>query len=60
MKMIIQTYKTTCEGCNEEVESKVGDMTGSNEIIVDFVDGMEFECAECGTTTHIEIQKYTG
>ena len=57
--MIVQTFKTHCEGCGEEVESKVGVMYGNNEVIVDFIEGMEFSC-ECGETTYIEIEKYTG
>lgn len=55
----MQTFKTHCEGCGEEVESKVGVMDGNNEVIVDFMEGMEFSC-ECGETTYIEIEKYTG
>ncbi len=58
--MIIQTYKTTCEDCGNEIESKAGDMTGNNEIIVDFIDAMEFYCDNCDVTTYIEINKYTG
>lgn len=57
--MIVQTYKTTCEDCEKELVSKVGDMTGSNEIIVDFIEGMEFYCDDCEVTTYIELQKYT-
>ncbi|WP_165602814.1 hypothetical protein [Lederbergia galactosidilytica] len=56
--MIVQTFKTHCEDCGEELVSRIGDMTGSNEIIVDFMDDMEFEC-NCGTTTVIHIEKYT-
>lgn len=56
--MIIQTFKTMCEGCNKEVIYKMGDMTGDDSIIVDFVNDMEFECS-CGTTTVINIEKST-
>lgn len=56
--MIIQTYETECESCGTPIKQKVGDMTGSNSIIIDFIDGMEFECHECGETTNIEIEKY--
>lgn len=56
--MIKQTYCTHCENCGEEVKHLVGDMTGKNEIIVEFIDGMEFNCGECGETTYIQIEKY--
>lgn len=57
--MIIQIYKTTCEDCGEELKSKVLHMTGSNEINVEFIEGMEFYCSDCEKTTFIELQKYT-
>ncbi|WP_281998650.1 hypothetical protein [Priestia flexa] len=57
--MIIQVFKTHCENCGEEVESKVGVSSGGNEIIIDFIDGMEFYCNDCGSTTYIEVEKYT-
>ena len=57
--MILQTLKTRCEDCGEELKSRVGVMTGNNEIIIDFIDGMEFYCEDCGTSTFIEIRKYT-
>jgi len=58
--MIIQVFKTTCEDCGEELQATVGNMDDTNEIIIEFVDGMEFYCNDCETTTYIEIQKYTG
>jgi hypothetical protein len=56
--MLIQTFKTHCEECGEEVESKTAVLDGSNDIIIDFMDGMEFNC-ECGETTYIEVEKHT-
>ena len=56
--MIIQTYKTQCKDCGETVKASIGDTTGENEIIVEFIDGLEFHC-NCGTTTLVEIEKYT-
>ena len=57
--MIIQKYRTTCEDCGEELESRVADMTGDNEIIVDFIEGMEVYCDSCCVINHVEMQKYT-
>jgi len=54
---MVQVFKTHCKSCGEEVVHRVGDFTGENEIIVDFIDGMEFEC-ECGETTYLEIEKH--
>jgi len=55
--MNIQTFKTHCLGCGNEVEHKVGNFTADNEIIVDFIEDMEFEC-ECGTTTSVNVEFY--
>ncbi|WP_042399363.1 hypothetical protein [Geomicrobium sp. JCM 19037] len=54
--MIVQTYKTICEGCEEEVTSTVAVFTGENEVVMDFLDDTTFEC-ECGCTTAISIEK---
>lgn len=56
--MIIQTYRTTCDDCGNEIISKAGNMTGDDSIIIDFLEDMEFEC-ECGTTTYLQIEKHT-
>lgn len=58
--MLIQIFKTTCEDCGEEVESRVSVVNGGNEIIIDFIDGMEFYCESCEGTTYIQVEKYTG
>lgn len=58
--MLIQVFKTRCENCGEELESRTGVLDGNNEIIIDFVDGMDFYCSECESTTYIEVQKYIG
>lgn len=57
--MLIQVFKTHCEECGEEVESKVGVVNGDNEIIIDFIEGMEFFCTSCHSTTYIQVEKYT-
>ena len=56
----LQVFKTMCINCNEEVESRMLDLTGENEIIIDFLEGMEFKCKSCGTSTYInELEKYS-
>ena len=55
--MNIQTFKTHCLGCGNEVEHKIVDLTADNEIIVDFIQDMEFEC-DCGTTTSVNVDFY--
>ena len=55
--MNIQTFKTHCLGCGNEVKCKIVDLTEDNEIIVDFIQDMEFEC-DCGTTTCINVDFY--
>ena len=57
--MYIQTYRTHCGSCGEEVESKVGVTGDENEVIVDFIEGIEFKC-DCGKTTSITIDRYVG
>ena len=57
--MLIQVYKTRCGSCGEELESRTGVLNGKNEIIVDFIDGMEFYCNDCNVATYIEVQSYT-
>ena len=42
----------------EENETKALVLNGENEIIIEFLEGMEFQC-DCGSTTYIELQKYT-
>lgn len=59
MEMLIQVFKTHCEDCGEEVESRIGVAGGGNEIIIDFVDEMEFHCESCDATTYIQVEKYT-
>lgn len=56
---MMQVFKTTCEDCGKELESRGMDLTGENEIIVDFIEGMDFYCNACDSYTYIEIQKYT-
>lgn len=56
-KMIIQTFKTHCLGCGEEVKCEIIDLAADNEIIVDFMQGMEFKC-DCGTTTCVNVDFY--
>lgn len=58
--MLIQIFKTTCEDCGKQLENKVGVLNGGKEIIVDFIDGMEFYCESCEATTYIQVEKYTG
>jgi hypothetical protein len=58
--MVIQVFKTRCEDCGEELESRVGNMDNTNEVIIEFLDQMEFYCESCDVTTYIEVQKYTG
>jgi hypothetical protein len=58
--MVIQVFKTICEDCGEELESRVGNMDNTNEVIIEFLDQMEFYCESCDVTTYIEVQKYTG
>lgn len=55
--MKIQIFKTHCLGCGNEVEHKVANFKNDNEIIVDFIETMEFKC-ECGTTTGVNIDFY--
>lgn len=57
--MLVQIFKTTCEDCGEELETRVGVINGGNEIIVDFVDEMEFYCESCDKTTCIQVEKYS-
>jgi len=54
---ILQNYKTTCVNCHEEIIAQAVDFTGENEIIVDFLEHMEFTCHACGTVTEISIEK---
>ena len=58
--MIIQIFKLDCEECGKELESRTGVLNTENEIIVEFLDGMDFYCNDCDQTTYIEIQKYQG
>ena len=55
--MNLQTFKTHCLGCGEEVKFEIVDLTENNEIIVDFMQGMEFKC-DCGTTTCVSVEFY--
>ena len=58
MKTVLQTFKTICENCGEEVKKQTLIVNGENEIIIEFLKEKEFYC-ECGTTTYIQIEKYT-
>lgn len=56
--MIIQVFKTMCENCgDEELEYRVGVMGNENEVIIDFLEDMEFECGPCGKSTFLSIEK---
>ena len=55
--MIKQIFKTSCDNCGGEAVSITADMTGENEIIIDFLDGEGLVCTSCGATTHISIDK---
>lgn len=57
--MLIQVFKTTCEDCGDELESRVGVVNGGNEIIIDFIDGMDFYCESCDKSTYIQVEKHT-
>lgn len=55
--MSVQIYVTECDNCGGEAKAKTLDLTGSNEIIIDFISNMELECPECGYVAWIEIEK---
>lgn len=55
--MIKQTFITSCDNCGGEACSITADMTGENEIIIDFLDDMELECTTCGAVTGLSIDK---
>lgn len=56
--MIKQVFKTSCDNCGGEAVSVVADMTGGNEVIIDFLDDMYLNCAACGASTGISIDKH--
>lgn len=55
--MIKQVFKTSCDNCGGEATSVVADMTGENEITLDFLDGDDLTCTNCGARTYIYISK---
>lgn len=55
---LTQNFKTTCNNCGDQVETRVVIFNGDNDINVDFLEGMEFHC-NCGSITYLEVEKYT-
>lgn len=56
--MKVQTFRTICDDCGEEVISQTVNMTGNESIIIDFLEDMQFVCG-CGATTYLSVEKYT-
>lgn len=55
--MIIQTFKTSCDNCGGDAVMTTADMTDENEILLEFLDGEDLTCTDCGATTIISIDK---
>lgn len=55
--MIAQIFKVSCDNCGGEAICVTADMTGENEIIIDFLDDMELKCTTCGAVTGLAIDK---
>lgn len=56
--MIIQTFRTICDDCGDEIFNQSVDMTGNNSIIIDFLEDVEFDC-KCGAITYLSVEKHT-
>lgn len=55
----MQVFKTHCIDCGEEVKSVMGVLSDNSDIIIDFIEDMEFYCKSCKATTIILIEKHT-
>lgn len=51
----VQTFVLECPGCEEDLHRNLINLTDVNEIVVEFIDGMEFDCDKCGTHTYVEV-----